>query len=90
MPHLEVYQLVGKMQVPPSGSNSSFWAFALRFTFETEYDSQVYHSTVGMAVEKTSYVAIGDTPTTINLAGYTSVLSNYGSARIRWKRISNG
>lgn len=82
-----VYKLVGKMQVPPSGTGA---AFAIRFTFEPEYVSQVYHSVIGMAVEKVSYVAIGDTPTTINLAGYSTIVSNFGSARIRWEKISNG
>lgn len=80
------YILTGKMQVPPSGTGG---AFALRFGHElgAEYVSQVYHSTVGMAVEKTSHIVVGDEPVTVTLQGWSTILSNYQSVRIRWIKI---
>lgn len=79
------YLLTGKMQVAPSGTGA---AFAVRFAHESEYVSQVFHSVIGMALEKTSHIVVGDTPVTVTLTGYSTIVANYNATRIRWLKIN--
>lgn len=79
------YILTGKMQVSPSSTGG---VFAIRFGHESEYVSQVYHATFGMALEKTSHIIVGDEPVVVTLTGYATIVSNYNSVRIRWLKIN--